>query len=288
MQLERQNHSSARHEHNSELCMCLALKHFPRWYSCVILIANWSFMTIPARRNRGGCTMKRPWIGVQYWENPIFMHWPVPYDVLRSLVPEPFQLDTFHGRAWVSIVLFRSPRSHLRWGSGLFSLSSLSQVNVRTYIRFYEEPAVYFLTVYTNSKLSVLGARWLLSLPYQHAYFDGGSRTSFRMKQTNGDSFGRFSAHVYPSSERFTPEKHTLAHWLTERYHFYTIKGKHIVKATISHMPWRLSEARYNIKQNNLLAITPETRDPLVHVASSQTTYLYPPQVRGCQALAQF
>ncbi|GAA0435804.1 hypothetical protein GCM10008983_10570 [Lentibacillus halophilus] len=166
----------------------------------------------------------------------------------------------------------------------MFSLGPFWQVNVRTYIRFYEEPAVYFLNVYTNSRLSVLGARCLLSLPYQQASFDtstSGRRTSFRMESTVGEPSRRFSADVYPLSGWFSPENHSLENWLTERYHVYMVKGTYIVKATISHMPWRLSEARYNIKQNNVLEVTPEISDPLAHVASPQTTYVYPPSIRG-------
>ncbi|MUV36992.1 uncharacterized protein JNUCC1_00798 [Lentibacillus sp. JNUCC-1] len=80
--------------------------------------------------------MDVPWIGIQEWDKPLFLHWPVPYEVLRPLVPEPFVLDTFDGQAWVGIVPFKAVHTKPRWGSDLVTLGSHFQLNFRTYIRF--------------------------------------------------------------------------------------------------------------------------------------------------------
>ena len=228
--------------------------------------------------------MKNPWIGVQYWENPIFMHWPVPYNALRPLVPEPFQLDTFNGDAWVGIVPFKAVQTYPRWGKGLFSLGPFWQLNIRTYIRFFEEPAVYFLTVYTNSKLSVLGAGSLLSLPYQYARFHASrneNHISCNMKQISPRQNASFSMAVHPSTEGYYPSENTLEHWLTERYHFYALKGKYIVKASVTHPPWFLHDADYDMTHHHLCSLIPETKRPLIHVAASKKTYLHPFKIKG-------
>lgn len=222
--------------------------------------------------------MKERWIGVQYWENPIFMHWPVPYDTLRALVPAPFQLDTFNGQAWIGLILFRASRSSSRWGASLFSLGSLWQLNVRTYIRFNGKPAIYFLTVYTNSRLSVMGGNVLLSLPYKTAIFhssSSGKKLSCSMVTRQTDE-APFHVHVRPSSEGFYASDHPLAHWLTERYHFDVVKGRRIVQASISHTPWYLHEAQGEIVLNGLVNGIPESAQPLVHIGESQTAYLHP------------
>src|SRR5690625_4482750 len=122
--------------------------------------------------------MNLPWIGVQHWETPAFFHWPVPYDTLRALVPAPFELDTFNNETWVSVVLFQATATYPRIGHQLFSLGPLWQLNVRTYIRFNGVPGVYFLKIYTNSKLSSLSASMLLSLPYVDADFTTYSKES--------------------------------------------------------------------------------------------------------------
>src|SRR5699024_8162047 len=104
-------------------------------------------------------------------QTPAFFHWRVPYDLLRALVPRPFELDTFNNETWISVVPFQATKTYPRIGQQLFSLDSLWQLNVRTYIRFNGVPGVYFLKIYTNSKLSRIGARTLLSLPSGDGHF---------------------------------------------------------------------------------------------------------------------
>jgi len=48
----------------------------------------------------------------QSWGKLLFLHWPVPADLLRPLVPEPLAIDTFEGTAWVGITPFTM------WGVG--------------------------------------------------------------------------------------------------------------------------------------------------------------------------
>src|SRR5256885_599242 len=42
------------------------------------------------------------------WRDLLFMHWPVPVEVIRPLIPRPdrLQIDTFDGMAWVGLVPF--------------------------------------------------------------------------------------------------------------------------------------------------------------------------------------
>ncbi|HEX7090616.1 MAG TPA: DUF2071 domain-containing protein [Longimicrobiales bacterium] len=43
----------------------------------------------------------------QTWTDLLLAHWPVPFERLRALVPEPLVLETFDGSAWVGVVPFR-------------------------------------------------------------------------------------------------------------------------------------------------------------------------------------
>lgn len=228
--------------------------------------------------------MNMPWIGVQHWETPTFLHWPVPYQTLRALVPQPFQIDTFNEQAWVGVVPFKAVATYPRWGSKIFSLGPLWQLNIRTYVRFGDKRGVYFLKIYTNSKTSLLGARALLSLPYYYANFNSftsKSEISCTMTPPNHHGKAQFSMTIKPSSASYYPDKQSLAYWLTERYHLFGIKGKRIVQSSIVHAPWLLQEADYKIQHRHLSHLIPEDKHPLVHVAASQTTRLYPFKVKG-------
>lgn len=86
---------------------------------------------------------------------------------------------------------------------------------------------------------------------------------------------------VTPSSDLYYPNENSLAFWLTERYHFFSIKGKRIIQASIDHTPWKLQDADYKINHHRLNEAIPENKEPLVHLATSQKTYLYPFKVMG-------
>src|SRR5699024_7796763 len=101
--------------------------------------------------------MNLPWIGVQNWQTPAFFHWRVPYDTLRALVSQPFELDTFNNETWLSVVPLQATITNLRSGIQFVSLGPLWQLIIQTYIRFIGVPGVYMLKIHTNSKLSRIG-----------------------------------------------------------------------------------------------------------------------------------
>lgn len=206
------------------------------------------------------------WVGIQHWMTPTFFHWPVPYDTLRDLVPEPFELGTFNGQAWVSVVPFQATATYPRFGAELLSLGPLWQLNIRTYIHFNNKPSIYFLKVYTDSNVSRIGARTLLSLPFYAAQFDSFSskkNVSCLMTLPNKVENTKFTMDVTPSSDLYYPEKDSLAYWLTERYDFYSIKGKRIIEASIDHTPWKLQDADYKINHHHLSDLIPEKKHHL-------------------------
>ena len=42
----------------------------------------------------------------QSWLNLLFMHWQVPVEQVRPLIPKPIEIDTFDGSAWIAITPF--------------------------------------------------------------------------------------------------------------------------------------------------------------------------------------
>src|SRR5688500_344851 len=42
----------------------------------------------------------------QAWAKLLFMHWPIKSNVLRPLLPEGLEIDTFEGSAWIAITPF--------------------------------------------------------------------------------------------------------------------------------------------------------------------------------------
>ena len=75
----------------------------------------------------------RPWVMAMRWHDLLFLHWPVVPDLIRPLIPQGLELDTFDGSAWIGVVPFRMSgvRPH---GFPRFAGLAFQELNVRTYV----------------------------------------------------------------------------------------------------------------------------------------------------------
>jgi len=226
---------------------------------------------------------KRPWIAQQVWKDVLFLHWPIPNDLIQPEIPAPFKVDTYGGKCWISIVLFQALHSRPRGIPIFLSQPDLLQVNIRTYVQLNGVPGVYFLSLDTNSKSTVRGARSLFNLPYRQAHMsfkqdDHGMQ--FESKTTNQSAeFGCFKARYTPTSIQVDQQTGSLAHFLTERYYLWTIKNKKVLRGSISHQPWDLvgAESQFNVKQRpSFLAAEELYERPIAHYAQSMHAYMHP------------
>ena len=80
----------------------------------------------------------------QNWGSLLFMHWPVPADLLRPLLPDPLSIDTHDGLAWVGITPFTMWGVRPAFAPSLPFLSKSHELNVRTYVHLDGVPGVCF------------------------------------------------------------------------------------------------------------------------------------------------
>lgn len=206
------------------------------------------------------------------WCDLAFLHWPVPAEVLRPLIPEPLTLDTFEGTAWLGVVPFRMEDTRYRWAPPVPTATTFPEVNVRTYVRAGDRAGVWFFSLDAASRMAVWGARSALNLPYFHAsmqmargqdeiwYMSGRSRSP-----------AVFEATYKATGEVFQSQVGTLEHWLTERY---CLLGQwhngSVYSLDIHHLPWPLQPGAVQIKKNSLTeaaGIRLPDAAPLVHFA---------------------
>lgn len=226
---------------------------------------------------------KWPWITTQQWDDLLFMHWPVPYEALRPYVPKSLELETYDGHAWVSIIPFHASKNCLR---GIpFSFCSFLETNVRTYVRFYDEPGVYFFSMDAGNMLAVAGARRGFSLPYFHATMHiarHGNEIAFESQRNHKNVAARRLSLTYkPEPHTFYAKKDTVIYWLTERYCLYAFKGKTIMKGTISHTPWQLQNADFSIEENDFLPQIYTRQTPLVQFSKTKVARVHPFETVG-------
>ena len=180
-----------------------------------------------------------PWIWSQRWSDLLFLHWRVPAQSIQHRLPPGVEVEEYEGTAWVSFVLFRL-KVRPRWLPFVPGLSTLTEVNLRTYVRAEGKSGIYFLSLVADNKLSVRLARLLTPLPYRVA------RISYRREQ-DAFRFERSSngprLEFRPSPRRRVPAGDSLDAWLLERYRaFAWSRAKGLVAAEVVHPPWRVGD----------------------------------------------
>lgn len=203
--------------------------------------------TVPyvAERPQGRPVMRMRWLHL------LFIHWPVPAESLRPLIPEGLEIDTFDGRAWVGLIPFTmrdvSPviLPRLPWRG----VTDFNECNVRTYVFPRGRPelrGVWFFSLDAASRWGVWAARRFWRLNYIHAEVDvqpNGDTVRQRVKRRGSApvemrAAWRLGAPLPPSKPG------ELAHFLTERYCLYSCRdGGPICRGCIWHEPWPLRQA---------------------------------------------
>ena len=208
----------------------------------------------------------------QHWGSLLFMHWPVPAELLRPLIPEPLVVDTHEDLAWVGITPFTMWGIRPSFAPPLPFLSESHELNVRTYVHVDGVPGVWFFSLDANNAPAVLGARVAFHLPYFEArmslerrdralYFASsrasrrGTPAEFEAVWTVGEGLGE----ARPGSLDF---------FLIERYCLYSASGGRVYRARIFHRPWPLHDARLSSYSSTMIesqGLPPPEGEPLLH-----------------------
>lgn len=200
------------------------------------------------------------WNFFQSWRNLLFAHYRVPVETLRPLIPEPLELDTFDGYAYVGIVPFFLV-VHPRYSPPLPRLSFFPEINVRTYVTYQGKPGVWFLSLDARSPIAVWAARRFFSLPYYHAAMKmkpNGEWIEFhsrRLKAVREEA--QFNARYRPKGPIQEAQPDSLEHFLAERYCLYAVRPKgetqsELLRVDVHHAIWPLQLAEAEIDRNSM------------------------------------
>jgi uncharacterized protein YqjF (DUF2071 family) len=180
----------------------------------------------------------------QSWGALLFLHWPMAAERLRPLIARRLSLDTFEGRAWVSVTPFTMWGIRPIFFPPLPMLSTSHELNVRTYVHLDGTPGVWFLSLDASNALAVWGARVAYGLPYFRARMqlkEHHSGMRFTSTRTHpGAPPAQFEA-AWAGGESLPPASpDSLDFFLTERYCLYAARGDQLVRVRIFHDPWPL------------------------------------------------
>ncbi|WP_046175942.1 YqjF family protein [Domibacillus indicus] len=224
-----------------------------------------------------------PWIMKQRWDHMLFIHWPVPGELLKKHIPNAFSLDLFEGQAWISIIPFLACHTRLRGLPRFPFYHTYLELNVRTYIKYDGIPGVYFFRLGTDKWPVMLGAKMASFLPYYHAGMSMSIQNQVVHFHSVRTQFGTitesFKVSYSPSSPIFVPEEGSLDSWLLERYCFWVQKGRHIFRGDIHHDRWRVAEASCMIHDQAMPSLVPDymlSQKPLAHFSHQKNVFTWP------------
>ena len=225
-------------------------------------------------------------IGYQLWRSLLFLHWPMPVQALRAVVPAPLTIDTFEGQAYVSLTPFIVRRSRPAGVPSALALDFL-ETNTRTYVHVEgKDPGVYFFSLDAASRIAVAAARVGLGLPYFHARMalrraDGVvDYASRRLSRKKAGIAVRYEAgeHLGPA------EPGTLDHFLIERYLLHVERADALWTVQVHHQPYPRQRAAVLGLRESLVAAAglppPDGPPPLLHYAQGVDVEIFAPSRR--------
>ena len=192
------------------------------------------------------------------WMRVLFIHFGIDPRVLQQHVP--FELDLYHGQAFVSLVAFRMEnlRPHIggKWLAPLFRpITTHNFLNLRTYVRHRDEPGIYFISELVSNRLAVPLGPPLYGLPYHfgklHYEISDGHVAGTATTTTDGSL--SYSG-LFDPTESFRPvERETPEAFLMERYSAFMCWRNQKRFFRIWHEPWEQLPVNLRIEEASLL-----------------------------------
>ncbi len=210
------------------------------------------------------------------------MHWTIPVEALRPLIPPRLEIDTFEGEAWIGVVPFTMWGVRPTFTPPAPFVSALHELNVRTYVRLEGVLGVWFLSLDANSRVAVWAARKFFHLPYFNARMtleQRGSKIIYASHRTHGGAPDADFNAAWAFGDLLTPsEPGSLAFFLTERYCLYAAQGDKLYRCRVFHRPWPLRAAEllsYGSSMIESHGLPTPRGEPLVHYADALETNIW-------------
>lgn len=218
----------------------------------------------------------------QSWGKLLFMHWQMPIESLRPLIPEPLAIDTFEGQAWVGLAPFTIWGARPVFMPPLPWVSEFHEVNVRTYVHLNGVPGVWFFSLDANSMTAVIGARTFFHLPYHNAQIDLTPKDNtifYRSRRESTETPANLETAWTIGADLPQPSPDSLDFFLVERYCLYADDGENIYRCRIFHEPWPLQQASLLTLKSSLIeaaGLPSPAGQPLLHGGGPVDVEIWP------------
>ncbi|PQO35628.1 hypothetical protein C5Y96_08170 [Blastopirellula marina] len=191
--------------------------------------------------------------GYQRWRSLLFLHWPVPADALRALVPGCLEIDQHDGVAYVGVVPFAMEGVRNAWWPEWASMAFL-ETNVRTYVYHGSQPGVYFLSLDAANRLAVWGARQFWGLPYYHAEMSlvrTGDEVVYHTSRQGGSVRHKVCYRI--GSAMGPSQPGSLEYFFLERYLLFLEHRGTLYSGQVHHVPYPAHEVELLSVEDSLV-----------------------------------
>ena len=211
------------------------------------------------------------------------MHWPIDAELLRPLIPQRLEIDTFEGRAWIGVVPFTMWGVRPVFVPPMPGVSAFHELNVRTYVHHRGVPGVWFFSLDANNALAVWAARTFVHLPYFNAEIilkqtdNTIEYSSRRTRKGASPALLETKWTILDAIDETEPD--SLPFFLTERYCLYAARHDKLYRMRVFHRPWPLQNATLSTCNSTMVdavGVPSPGGEPLLHYAEELTVDIWP------------
>lgn len=225
--------------------------------------------------------IRKPWVMTQEWHDVLFLHWPVPADLLRKHIPVELELDLYNNMAWVGFVFFKVKGNRPRFIPPIPGVSSYLELNIRTYVTYKGRKGIHVFSLDASNSLIVKLTTLGNFLPYRYAKV----RLERRKKTFTYSRAGDINTVSEVFSTTFevvskSIESNQFERWLTERYHLWTKTKHHLFRVDTCHSPWMLQHVTGTIHENTMTSFIQnnfQTESPVAHYSKMKKARFFAP-----------
>jgi uncharacterized protein YqjF (DUF2071 family) len=214
---------------------------------------------------------------LQRWHEISFFHWSCDPSNLITHLPKDLQLDTFDGKAWITLTpfLLKGLRPPL---APKFLSMDFPEMNLRTYVVGKAGPGIWFFSLDAARLSAVVGARTTFGLPYFWADMGVDIRGQENFYFCNRG--GRAKARVQILKGERIESQSALDVFLTARFRLYSTFLGRLITAEVSHPPWELNRVqviRFEENIRRVMGVELPSGDFLSHHSVGVDTKIGPP-----------
>jgi len=216
-------------------------------------------------------------IMLQRWHEISFFHWSCDPALLAPMLPEGLKVDTFDGKAWVSLTPFLLTGLRPPFVPHALGMA-FPEMNLRTYVVGSRGPGIWFFSLDAARFVAVLGARATYGLPYfwSNMHVDIGAKANFYFC----NRADRAKANIRIEKQERILDQTPLDVFLTARFRLYSTLRGHLMTACVSHAPWQLNRVRVTQLEETVrdaMGVKFPSQDFFAHHSEGVDTKIGPP-----------